>query len=92
MAEQSRVFIGLLRPPKLMGLPILYAMVWLFGSTLLFLWTQHWLTFLAAGISWPLLWKAADWDPNFLDVIATSMQETPPTRNRKHHGGDSYAP
>ena len=30
MADQSRVFIGLLRPPKLMGLPIMYAMVWLF--------------------------------------------------------------
>ncbi len=40
MSEQSRVFIGLLRPPKLMGLPIMYAMVWLFGSTLLFLWVQ----------------------------------------------------
>ena len=32
MSDQSRVFIGLLRPPKLMGLPIMYAMVWLFGS------------------------------------------------------------
>jgi hypothetical protein len=42
MADQSRVFIGLLRPPKLMGLPIMYAMVWLFGSTLLFLWVQSW--------------------------------------------------
>jgi len=40
MAEQSRVFISLLRPPKLLGLPIMYAMVWLFGSTLLFLWVQ----------------------------------------------------
>jgi len=38
------------------------------------------------------LWKAADWDPNFLDVVATTLQETPPTRNRKIHGGDSYAP
>ena len=42
MPEQSRVFIGLLRPPRLMGLPIMYAMVWLFGSTLLFLWVQSW--------------------------------------------------
>ena len=40
MSDQSRVFIGLLRPPKLMGLPIMYAMVWLFGSSLLFLWVQ----------------------------------------------------
>jgi len=45
-----------------------------------------------AGVTWPLLWKAADWDPNFLDVLVITLQETPPTRNRKHHGGDSYAP
>ena len=60
MSNQSRVFIGLLRPPK--------------------------------GLAWPALWKAADWDPNFLDVLVTTLQETPPTTNRKLHGGDSYAP
>ena len=49
MAEESRVFIGLLRPPKLMGLPIMYAMVWLFGSTLLFLWIQSWTVVVVAG-------------------------------------------
>ena len=92
MAEQARVFIGLLRPPKLLGLPIMYAMVWLFGSSMLFLWVQNWLIAVAAGISWPLLWKAADWDPHFLDVLVITLQETPPTRNRKQHGGDSYAP
>ena len=86
MSEQSRVFIGLLRPPKLMGLPIMYAMVWLFGSTLLFLWVQ------SGVVAWPALWKAADWDPNFLDVLVITLQETPPTTNRKLHGGDSYAP
>ena len=68
MSDQSRVFIGLLRPPKLMGLPIMYAMVWLFGSTLLFLWVQSWVVAVFAGLAWPALWKAADWDPNFLDV------------------------
>jgi type IV secretion system protein VirB3 len=39
-----------------------------------------------------VLWKAADWDPRFIDVMMTSLQETPPTRNRSIHGGDSYAP
>ncbi|WP_312524711.1 VirB3 family type IV secretion system protein [Paracoccus sp. (in: a-proteobacteria)] len=92
MAEQSRVFIGLLRPPKLMGLPIMYAMVWLFGWSMLFLSVQSWIIAVAAAVAWPLLWKAADWDPNFLDVLVITLQETPPTRNRKHHGGDSYAP
>jgi type IV secretion system protein VirB3 len=45
-----------------------------------------------AGLAWPTLWKAADWDPNFLDVLVITLQETPPTTNRKIHGGDSYAP
>jgi type IV secretion system protein VirB3 len=92
MPEQSRLFIGLIRPPKLIGLPIMYAMVWLFGSVLVFLWVQHWIVALGAAISYPLLWLAADWDAHFLDVVATSLQETPPTKNRRYHGGDSYAP
>ena len=92
MSEQSRVFIGLLRPPKLMGLPIMYAMAWLFGSTLLFLWVQSGVVAVFAALAWPALWKAADWDPNFLDVLVITLQETPPTTNRKLHGGDSYAP
>ncbi len=53
MSDQSRVFIGLLRPPKLMGLPIMYAMVWLFGSTLLFLWVQSWMVAVFAALAWP---------------------------------------
>ncbi len=51
MSDQSRVFIGLLRPPKLMGLPIMYAMVWLFGSTLLFLWVQSGVVAVFAGLA-----------------------------------------
>ena len=92
MADQFRVFIGLLRPPKLMGLPIMYAMVWLFGSTLLFLWVQSGLVAVGAALAWHALWKAAGWDPNFLRVLAITLAETPPTTNRRLHGGDSYAP
>ena len=40
MAERSPLFLGLVRPPKLFGLPIMYAVVWLFGSVLLFVWIQ----------------------------------------------------
>jgi type IV secretion system protein VirB3 len=92
MAEQSRLFLGLVRPPKLIGLPIMYAMVWLFGSVLAYVWIQHPIIVIGAVAAYPLLWKAADWDPNFLDVVAVTLQETPPTRNRRVHGGDSYAP
>ncbi len=65
---------------------------WLFGSALLFLWVQSLMVVVFAGLAWPALWKAADWDPNFLDVLVITLQETPPTTNRKLHGGDSYAP
>lgn len=92
MAEQTQLFLGLIRPPKLLGLPISYAMVWLFGSTLVFLWVQHWLIAVLGLLAYPALWKAADWDERFLDVVVTTLQNTPPTRNRKVHRGDSYAP
>ncbi len=92
MAERSPLFLGLVRPPKLFGLPIMYAVVWLFGSVLLFVWIQSFVVLGIAAVLYPVLWKAADWDPRFIDVAMTSLQETPPTRNRKIHGGDSYAP
>ena len=78
MAERSPLFLGLVRPPKLLGLPIMYAMVWLFGSVLLFVWVQHIAVLGVAALLYPVLW--------------TALQETPPTRNRSIHGGDSYAP
>lgn len=92
MTEQSRLYLGLTQPPKLLGLPIMYAMIWLFGSVLVFVWVQNLLIVVAALCAYPLLWKAADWDPHFIDVIATTLQETPPTRNRREHQGDSYVP
>jgi type IV secretion system protein VirB3 len=92
VAERSPLFLGLVRPAKLLGLPIMYAMVWLFGSVLLFVWVQHIVILGVAIVLYPLLWKAADWDPRFIDVMMTALQETPPTRNRQVHSGDSYAP
>lgn len=92
VAKRSPLFLGLVRPPKLLGLPIMYAMVWLFGSVLLFVWVQHMVVLGVAAVLYLVLWKAADWDPRFIDVMMTSLQETPPTRNRAIHGGDSYAP
>ena len=68
VAERSPLFLGLVRPPKLLGLPIMYAMVWLFGSVLLFVWVQHIVILGVAIVLYPLLWKAADWDPRLLNV------------------------
>ena len=91
MAEQTRLFIGLIRPPKLLGLPIMYAVAWLFGAALLFVWVQHWGVGVLAVLAYPALWKAADWDPHFLDVFATVMQHTPPFPRTDERRTD-YAP
>ena len=87
MAEQSPVYLGLVRPAKLLGLPMMYAMVWLFASVLLFLWIQSWIVLALSALAYPAIWN-----PHFLDVVAISLQETRPTPNRARHGGDSYAP
>jgi len=31
MCERSTLFLGLVRPPQMLGLPILYAVLWIFG-------------------------------------------------------------
>ena len=92
MAEQTRLFIGLIRPPKLLGLPIMYAVFWLFGAAVLFVWVQHWTVGLLAAGAYPLIWLAADWDPHFLDVFATVMQHTPPSLHGSDEGRVDYAP
>ena len=51
MAEQTRLFIGLIRPAKLLGLPIMYAAGWLFGSAILFVWVQHWAIAVLAAVA-----------------------------------------
>ena len=92
MVEPTPVFLGLIRPPKLLGLPIMYGVVWLFGSAILFLWLQHWAVALGAALAYPAIWLAADWDPHFLDVIRTVMQHTPPRPMRSDDGLTHYAP
>ncbi len=87
----NKLYLGLVQPATLFFLPASYAMVWLFGNTLLFVWTQHWIVAVLAVVSYAVLWKASDWDARFLDVLAVAAQHTPWTRNRRIHQGDSYA-
>ncbi len=71
MTEQDAVFKGLLRAPKFLGLPVIYAMVWLLTGVLLFIWIKSFWVLGWAVISYPLLYAAAQWDPNSLDVVMT---------------------
>ena len=92
MTEQDVVFKGLLRAPKFLGLPVIYAMVWLFTGVLLFILIKSFWVLAWAVVSDPALYAAAQWDPNFLDVIMTVLQKTRPTRNKNLSNGNSYEP
>lgn len=92
MQQRSPVFLGLIRPPRFLGLPLQYAVLWIFGTTLLMIWTQTPLILVLAAIVYPALWLAAEWDPNFIEVMRTVIRHTPPTKNRKIWEGDSYGP
>lgn len=92
MAEQTPVFLGLIRPPKLLGLPVMYGVFWLFGAAILFVILQHWIVPVVAALAYPAIWLAADWDPHFLDVTRTVMQHTPRRPVRSDDGLTHYAP
>lgn len=74
MAEQSRLFLGLVRPPKLLGLPIMYAMVWLFGSVLIFVWLQHWAVAAIAAAAY--LSHPGSWYGFFLNSSGLSLSQS----------------
>ena len=92
MCARSTLFLGLVRPPQMLGLPILYAVLWIFGSVLALIWSQSLWAFALSALAYPALWLAAQWDPSFVEVIRVVSEHTRPTRNRKIWDGDSYAP
>ncbi|AZY95832.1 MULTISPECIES: VirB3 family type IV secretion system protein [Alphaproteobacteria] len=92
MTEQDVVFKGLLRAPKFLGLPVIYGMVWVFSGVLLFIWIKSFWVLAWAAATYPALYAAAQWDPNFLDVIMTVLQKTRPSRNKNLWNGNSYEP
>lgn len=92
MTRRTPLFLGLIRPPRHLGLPLLYSAVWIVGSVILVLWAASWWSLLLALIAYPAMWLAAEWDPHFLDVITTVSKRTRRTKNRDYWGADSYEP
>lgn len=92
MTRRTQLFLGLIRPPRYLGLPLFYSAVWIIGSVILLIWTGS-LWFISVPIVvYPMLWIAAEWDPFFIDVAATVSKKTRRTKNRDHWGADSYEP
>jgi len=92
MPARSTLFLGLVRPPQMIGLPILYAVLWIFGSVLALIWSQSLWAFALSAAAYPVLWLASQWDPFFVEVIRVVSEKTRPTKNREIWGGDSYEP
>ncbi|MBM3603268.1 MAG: type IV secretion system protein VirB3 [Alphaproteobacteria bacterium] len=92
MLRRSTLFLGLIRPPRLMGLPMFYAVIWMMGSVLAFVWVQSFWTLPFIIFAYPAFWLAAEWDPHFFDVVTVVSKRTRRTRNRDQWGADSYEP
>lgn len=92
MVKRSLLFLGLIRPPRLMGLPMFYAVIWMAGSVLAFVWAESFWTLLLSALAYPAFWLAAEWDPHFFDVVTVVSRQTRRTRNKDLWGADSYEP
>lgn len=90
--RQTPVFLGLTRPPKFFGLPIGYFIGLLLGAVIPFIALNEWKFMLLIPVVYPVLWLIADRNPHLFEILATIYSRTPPTKNRKLHGGDSYTP
>ena len=87
---QAPLFLGLTRPARYAGLPVGYFALWGGGSTITFIVLETaWIAVLAI-ISYIILRVIAERDPHYFEVIANVLKATPPTRNRRIWGGDSY--
>ncbi|TGN68312.1 type IV secretion system protein VirB3 [Paracoccus liaowanqingii] len=92
MVKRSPLFLGLIRPARVMGLPMFYFVIWSMGSVLAFVWVQSFWTLTFTALTYPAFWLAAEWDPYFFDVVTVVSKKTRRTTNREQWGADSYEP
>lgn len=90
--EQDAVYQGLLRPTKIVGLPILAAAIWGITSFVIFLWSESVWTIAFVAITYPVLWGLTQWDQNFFNVIAVTTNHFGVNPNKRLWGGYSYEP
>lgn len=86
----ARVYAGLSRPPQILGLPALPAMVVmaLAGFSVMLI---HWIVGAVVGVAaYGALKVLFEWEPQFPRILATVLVRTPPTRTRRALGGDRY--
>ena len=87
---EAPLFLGLTRPARYAGLPVGYFALWAGGSTIAYIVLETaWIAALAL-LSYALLRVIAERDPHYFEIVANTLKVTPPTRNRRIWGGDSY--
>ncbi len=90
--ERDIIYMGLLRPAKILGLPLMAAAVWFISACLVFMWSESFWGMAAGAATWPLLYALSQWDAHFFDVIATTTKNFGVAKNKRIWGGHSYEP
>ena len=84
------LFLGLTRPARYLGLPLGYVTLWAGGHVVLYVYTQSLWTVVPAIVSYIVLRLMAEREPRALELLVIRTRQTPPARNRRIWGGDSY--
>ena len=90
--ELDIVYQGLLRPTKILGLPVMAAAIWGIASFIIFLWSESFWSLAVTAATYPVLWGLTQWDQHFFDVIAVTTKHFGVAPNKRLWGGYSYGP
>lgn len=90
MPRRNTVFLGLNRPAEWGGLPVIYLLViaGLFMGALFLVGLVA--AIITAFVFYTGLRLFYEWEPAFFRILFVARLRTPPTQNRRHHGGDYY--
>ena len=90
--QDTPLFLGLTRPPKIFGLPIGYFLGLTLGSVIPFVGLDDARFLLIGIVGYPPLWLVADRNPHLFEILAVVFTATPRTRSHHFHGGDRHVP
>ena len=72
--ERDTIYMGLLRPAKLLGLPLMATVLWFVLGLLAFMWSESFWAFSLLGLTYPVLYALTQWDAQFFDVLSITTK------------------
>ncbi len=88
--ETTPLFLGLVKPPRFMGIPLTYWLVIAISAAIILILTNAlYAALYAVAVYIPVLF-VSDRHPYFFNVVATVEIKTRRTPNRRIYGGDFY--